>query len=677
MRRRRIWADLPLGVKGLIVIAIPLLSLIAATLLSYFLTREQTGKQAFVASYLQRVHSDVQRVLFLVQDAETGVRSYLLTEEPPFLRRYHAAQRELPPLLESLEEKRLDLLRDDLGFDDPQADGSRDLLRSLPNLSSLGSDLAEIDRLVPERLETLEQLVDLGDAALPAGEPGVELTDMLTGRVELIQTLNHTSKHIQPQLLELANRAADEQAADREDRLRLVLLIAALGLVGGVGAIVLFTRTITRRVGLLESAAGALAEERPLSSLPAGRDAIGRLAVRFEETSELLALRGERLRDAKDEAERADRAKSDFLSRMSHELRTPLNGILGFGQLLQMEGLKPRQKNDLDQIMKAGRHLLDLINEVLDIASVESGRLTLSIEPVRVEEVVADAVALVSPIAAERGVMVAAQEIDDLYAAGDRQRLKQVLLNLLSNAVKYNSDGGTVEVVATADADVVSIAVIDTGRGIAEDRLDRLFVPFDRLDAEQSEGEGTGLGLALSLRLVEAMQGRIEIESMPGKGSTFRVVLPRSAATAARAELPVPAMNDAVVSDGSPRSLLYIEDNLANLELVEQILAHRPQFSLQSAMQGGLGIDLASQHAFDAILLDLDLPDMKGTEVLRRLRGQAGSEDVPVIVVTADASPGQAERLLDQGAAAYVSKPLDVNEFLRVVDEVLGRATLT
>ena len=675
MRKRRIWADLPLGAKGLVVIAVPLLSLVAATLFSYFATRERTGKEAFVASYLQRVHADVQRVLFLVQDAETGVRSYLLTEEPPFLRRYRVAGRELPQILDALESQRLALLRDDLGFDDPQADGSRDLLRSLPSLSSLGTDLAKIDRLAPERLKTLTDLVELGDAGPPVAEPQVELTDMLTGRVQLVQTLNHTSKHIQPQLLELANRAADQEAADRQDRLRLVLLIAALGLVGGLAAIALFTRTITRRVGLLEASAGALAEGRPLTSLPAGRDAIGRLSGRLEETSELLAMREEGLREAKDEAERADRAKSDFLSRMSHELRTPLNGILGFGQLLQMEGLKPRQKNDLDQIMKAGRHLLDLINEVLDIASVESGRLTMSIEPVRVEEVLGDAVALVTPIAAERGVAVTAAAIDDLYVAGDRQRLKQVLLNLLSNAVKYNSSGGTVEITASADGDLVALAVADTGRGISEDRLDRLFVPFDRLGAEESEGEGTGLGLALSLRLVEAMRGRIEVESVPGEGSTFRVLLPRSGPAVAQTELQVPASDPLGAGDGVPRSLLYIEDNLANLELVEQILARRPNFHLQSAMQGGLGVDLASQHDFDAILLDLDLPDMKGTEVLRRLQEQARTARVPVIVVTADASPGQAERLLDQGAAAYVSKPLDVTEFLRVVDRVLENGT--
>ncbi|MEA2446670.1 MAG: hypothetical protein QOK47_307, partial [Actinomycetota bacterium] len=423
--------------------------------------------------------------------------------------------------------------------------------------------------------------------------------------------------------------------------------------------------------------AGALAAGEPLSSMPSGKDAIGRLAARVQESSGLLAERERGLRGAKEEADRANRAKSEFLSRMSHELRTPLNGILGFGQLLQMDGLKPRQRQDLDQIMKAGKHLLELINEVLDIASVEAGRLTMSIEPVRINEVVNEAVELLSPIASEHSVTITTQGEDErVFVTGDRQRLKQVLLNLLSNAVKYNRPGGAVTVTVSPDAssDEVVLGVKDTGVGIPPERLDRLFVPFDRLGAEKDDVEGTGLGLALSERLVLAMGGRIDVVSEVGESTTFSVILPAAVQPTTFVMAGDTAAETINEVDTTPRRILYIEDNLANIHLVEQILKYRPRFDVQSAMQGSLGLDLAKQHRFDLILLDLDLPDLAGVEVLRRLRTDPATEDVPVVIVTADVTEGQATRLLNQGAAAYLSKPFDVARFLKVVDDVLAES---
>jgi PAS domain S-box-containing protein len=380
----------------------------------------------------------------------------------------------------------------------------------------------------------------------------------------------------------------------------------------------------------------------------------------------------EEARAAREEAERANLAKSEFLSRMSHELRTPLNSILGFSQLLEMNGLTAEQRENVEQILKGGRHLLELINEVLDISRIETGQLQLSLEPVAVDEVVREALDLIQPLAAVRGIALrtTGTGTPDRHVLADRQRLKQVLLNLVANAVKYNREGGAVSV---SSRDVPGerhrIEVTDTGPGIRPEKMDLLFSPFERLGADQSSVEGTGLGLALSRHLVEAMGGTIGAESTPGEGSTFRVEL-----GVAEAVTRPPEGIDAGPSDTRPsqagRTLLYIEDNLSNVRLLERILAHRPEVELITAMQGGLGLDLARQHRPDLVLLDLHLPDVPGAEVLQRLRAAPETAGIPVVVISADATPGQIERWLADGAQAYLTKPLDVPRLLQVVDQI-------
>ena len=381
---------------------------------------------------------------------------------------------------------------------------------------------------------------------------------------------------------------------------------------------------------------------------------------------------------AREEADTANLAKSEFLSRMSHELRTPMNAILGFGQILDSEDLTPLQKESVGHVLKGGRHLLSLINEVLDIARVEAGHDALSVEPIALDDVVPDACALVRPLAAERNI-----DLDhDLKALGgshvlaDRQRLKQVLINLLSNAIKYNHLGGQVVVSCHQMPDErMCIAVRDTGPGIAAEDLPKLFVPFDRLGATNSDVEGTGLGLVLSQRLVTAMGGTLKVESIPGQGSTFSIELPQATAPeAALAHLPQDNF-EAGGREPSQRqySILCIEDNLSNLRLIEVVLARRPGVTLLSAMQGSVGLDMARQHEPDLILLDLHLPDIGGSEVLTRLRQSALTRDIPVIVISADATPAQVERLLEAGVLGYLTKPLDVTEFLRLLDGVLQK----
>lgn len=379
---------------------------------------------------------------------------------------------------------------------------------------------------------------------------------------------------------------------------------------------------------------------------------------------------------AREAAEQANRAKSDFLSRMSHELRTPLNSILGFAQVLQLSELGARQRESVEYILKGGHHLLGLINEVLDIARIEAGRLSLSPEPVRIGDALEHALQLVQPMAQDRGITInlAMHCHGDQHVSADRQRLAQVLLNLLSNAVKYNLAGGSVDVMCGAAGEGrFRVSIADTGAGIAPAGIGKLFSPFERLNADQLGVEGTGLGLALSKRLIEAMGGSIGVESIVGQGSTFWLEL-------STMDDPIKDIQDSSDTDLSALAartkkctgtILYIEDNLSNLRLMEYIMENRPEIRLMAAMQGQLGLELAFAHSPDLILLDLHLPDLGGDQVLKLLRQNSRTGSIPVVMVSADATPGQVERLLEAGATGYLTKPLNVAKLLALIERTL------
>ncbi len=369
-------------------------------------------------------------------------------------------------------------------------------------------------------------------------------------------------------------------------------------------------------------------------------------------------------------AEQANRAKDEFLSRMSHEFRTPLNAVLGFAQLLDMDDITPTQRDNVEQISRGGQHLLDLINEVLDISRIEAGRIPMWMEPTPVDNVLSECVDLLRPLAEARGIAITTGQPTgrSSFVLADTQRLKQVVLNLLSNGVKYNRDGGEIRITCSEVGESrARIEVTDTGPGIPADQIDRAFAPFERLGAERLGIEGTGLGLTLSKNLVEAMGGTLTAESTVGVGSTFAVELLLPGPSLALPELPPEEHPEANDVSELPRTLLYIEDNLSNLLLVERILERVPGTRLLSAMQGGLGLKLAREHVPDLILLDLHLPDIEGEEVLERLRQDPRTRDIRTVILTADANPDQAERLLANGADAYLTKPLDVEELLRLL----------
>jgi signal transduction histidine kinase/CheY-like chemotaxis protein len=376
-------------------------------------------------------------------------------------------------------------------------------------------------------------------------------------------------------------------------------------------------------------------------------------------------------------AEKANLAKSDFLSSMSHELRSPLNAILGFAQLMSSDSPPPTpaQMESIDQILHAGWYLLDLINEILDLAQIESGRLALSLEPTSLAEVMLECQAMVEPQGQKRGIRMTFPQFDiPCFVSADRTRLKQVLINLLSNAVKYNRPDGTVVVDYTASSpDRIRVSVKDTGAGLPPDMLGQLFQPFNRLGQERTKEEGTGIGLVMSKRVVELMGGVIGVESTVGLGSVFWFELNSAAAPQLAVDTAEPlAVAQAQVQPlERRRTLLYVEDNPANLKLVEQLIARRPDMRLLSARDGDLGIQLARSERPQVILMDINLPGISGIDALKILRRESATAHIPVVALSANAMPRDIEKGLHAGFFRYLTKPIKVQEFMDTLDEAL------
>jgi PAS domain S-box-containing protein len=386
------------------------------------------------------------------------------------------------------------------------------------------------------------------------------------------------------------------------------------------------------------------------------------------------------LQAAREAAEKANRAKSEFLSSMSHELRTPLNAVLGFAQLMASEVPPPpvHQQRSIDQILKGGWYLLRLINEILDLAMIESGKVTMSQESMSMTDVLQDCKGMIEPQAAKRGIAMTFPKFDNVfYVHADRTRVKQVMINLLSNAIKYNGSGGSVIVQCVVSGkDRVRISVKDTGAGLSADQLAQLFQPFNRLGQEESGEEGTGIGLVVTKQLVELMGGLIGVESAVGVGTVFWVEFAAATAPALENIEEVSMERRPLVEReiGEQPTLLYVEDNPANLALVEQLIARRGDLKLLTAIDAHLGIELARAYLPDVILMDINLPGMSGYGALKLLSEDPATAHIPVLALSANAVPRDIEKGLEAGFFRYLTKPIRVREFMDALDVALHHA---
>ena len=643
----RWWKDAHLWVKGLLVLALPVAALLAMGIANLVVANQLDGLSQTTSrttASIGALNGALERTL----DAETGVRGYAATGDPAFLQPYNEAVKELTPLQHGYT-----------------VDG---LSRAQTvQLRALGTQLFT-------RLANVKTQLAAGTLHGAALDRQLVAAKGVEDRIRVV-----VGAGIDAQQDALADQQA--QVVSAEDTARIISIAGmVVGVVVGLLAMLILLRGVLWRVARLGRNVDNFLTGKPMEmDSPSTEDEIGHLEQVLLGAAGLLGERERELQNARDQALAATQAKDAFLGRMSHELRTPLTAILGFGQLLQLEDLSQDDTDSVNHIVSAGEHLLALIEDLLDISSIETDHLSLSLEPILLEDLVVETVGLMGPLATAGQVTVDVHGLGAGVVQADRQRLKQVLLNLLSNAIKYNRIGGTVSVTWEPGPGMttVDLTVKDSGIGILAEHVGRLFQPFERLGAEGTGVQGTGVGLSLSKSLTEAMHGTIEAESEQGVGSAFTVTLP-AVDLHRLIDADADADADAVVAGGQAAgslvpvgrggTVLYAEDNLASLAVVERLLSRRGE-TLQVAIQGNLVLELAKCTRPTLILLDLHLPDMSGEDVLRALKADPATADIPVAILSANAGDRRQQRLLKQGAVAYLTKPLDVMAFLAVLDQ--------
>lgn len=638
---RLFWRDMPLARKGIVIVLLPLLLLLGS--LSFLYSKEtqlsQLESQLRIALQNQR---DIQAVHTQLLEASNGVRDFLLTDDKHFLDIFYQAQRQLPVIMATLDAKL-------------ETEAQKNRLR-------------RVQPLVDQNLKNL-QFLSLSEPDTNSGE----LIDQFKMQVRSLDQLRMAIDELNKQEAFLVAQDQNDVALQRERNFRITLLAAVIGIIGSVIILWVFLDTIVNRVRALRDSARHLAKAEPLDLPFSSLDELGELSDELDHASQLLANKVIETNQAKFDAEEANRAKTLFLSRTSHELRTPLNAILGFAQLLESDLTDEQQQNKASMIRGAGEHLLKLINNVLDIASIESGERNLNLGATDVNLLIADAVNYIAPLGQIRDIEITQNIAPNLLALADHQKLFQVVLNLLSNALKYGPVNSTVRVKAYAINDKVQIEVLDEGTGIPEDLRKRLFTPFDRLGTEQSNIEGSGLGLALSKQIMTALGGSLEVSETQ---SLFAISLPVFKGEIADTLQPQTTTHEAPTLEGTlgQYTVLLIEDNDSNKTLVEAILKREGKLNLLHSRTIKSAKILLSQGSISMVILDLHLPDGNGESLVHYMQSHDEFSDIPVVVLSADALPDTITRLKKQGIADYLTKPLNVAEFSRVVKQCMTKA---
>jgi signal transduction histidine kinase len=630
------WQDLPLGIKGVCVIALPLLVLLASLGSLYLREQESTQLENKLRLALQN-QRDIQEVHTLLIEASTGVRDYLLTGDKHFLNIFFQVEEKLPAILTALE---------------IQLDNEAQKKR-----------LANINPLVEQNLHDLRILSEY--------ESNIASDDLIAKFKSQVNTLDKLRYEIERLNAEEAILVAKDQQDVVKQRQRhiIITLIAAIsGIIGSLVAVWIFSRTIVKRVRLLRDSAAHLAKAEKLDLPSSSRDELGQLSDELDHASQLLAKNISDSIQARQEAEEASTSKSMFLSRTSHELRTPLNAILGFAQLLEQDLSPGKQRDSVSLIIGAGQHLLKLINEVLEIARIESGEISLELMPVAVNTLLEEATHYIAPIGKIRDIEIKSEMTSDLWALANRQKLLQVVLNLLSNALKYGPANSVVQLNAYHRQGNIIIEVQDNGAGIPTKLKERLFTPFDRLGAEQTKVEGIGLGLALSKQIMLAMNGSIHVAD---NKSLFWIEIPVGQPSA--------EANVSIQSEESKKSvalnnkhtILYVEDNISNRALVEAVIQRQRDLRIDCVTTMRDAKQYLAEVMPSLLLIDLNLPDGSGESLVSFIQSDAKYQDIPIMILSADALPETIARLEAAGVAHYMTKPLDVAIFSKKVRELI------
>lgn len=633
------WQDLPLALKGIFVIMLPLAVLLASLTSLYHLENQLSSLENQLKLALQN-QRDIETVHTILLQASTGVRDYLLTADKLFLAHFHIAKNQLPQLLVKLD-KQLET-------------------------ESQKSRINHINLLVQDNLNSLKMLSE--NESDIASENLIQQFKFQVRNMEILRT---EIEHLKKQEALLVSQDQRKIKLQRQRNIEITLLAAFSGIVGSIFAVWIFSGTIVKRVKLLRDSAAHLARAEALELPSRSKDELGQLSDELDHASKLLAKNIQEATQARKEAEQASQEKSMFLSRTSHELRTPLNAILGFAQLLQVELETEKHKDKVNTIKSAGEHLLKLIDEVLDIARIESGVIKLSLSPTPINELLTEAIQYIAPLGKIRDIQIKQDIEPGLVALAERQKLLQTILNLLSNALKYGPFNSTVSVSAYKKNARIIIEVFDEGAGIPESLKERVFTAFDRLGAEQSTIEGTGLGLAVSKQMILAMQGSIHVAK---NKSLFWIEL--KATDALPIKTPI-AQSTAPTKDAPltthKKQILYVEDNISNRALVEAVINRLPNLDLHCTATVQESKSLLQEIDMSLVIIDLNLPDDSGEALVRYIKSHNTLNHLPIIILSADAMPETIVRLQKLGIEQYMTKPLNIAAFtdtvLKLIEE--------